>query len=145
MADPTRPIIIEETGDSIPKITSTLSSLATTPESSRDPLSKLAEILSDPNISETYKEQLILLHKNRFKNRRSMAYLSLIALVVLFASIIVGVWVDGLYTCDQAKETCREGILLVLDRNKQIVIWISGFLTSIVGAYYGVSALRPSS
>ena len=113
-------------------------------EAAKDPLSKLLEIVQ-ADIDDYYKQQLIHIHQNRFKNRRKMAYISLVCLIVLFLFLLIGIWSDGMYLCNPDEDLCRKGILEVIKENDSIVIWIAGFFTSIVGAYYGVSALRPSS
>lgn len=113
-------------------------------ESGKDPLSKLLEIVQS-DIDDYYKQQLIHIHQNRFRNRRRMAYISLYCLIALFLFVVVGIWSDGMYLCDPDEDLCRKGVLAVIKENNDLVVWIAGFFTSIVGAYYGVSALRPSS
>lgn len=137
MALPTRPVIVESNQ---PDQDATVMGAAT-----KDPLIKISNILGNPNLTEKQKNTLILLHNDRFKNRRIIAYLSMFALLALFITILIGIWMDGLYVCDPQKAICREGILATLEANKGTVIWVMGFFTSIIGAYYGTTALRPSS
>lgn len=114
------------------------------PEASRDPVAKLAEILADPKLTEQQKNFLVQQHRTRFKNRRRMAYLSMACLLTFFLCILVAIWVDGLYVCTD-DEYCRKGVLTVIQENSTVIVWISGFFTSIVGAYFGSTIIRPAS
>jgi len=101
------------------------------PDSSRDPLSKMVEILKDPDLSDTDKQALLNYAKRKFDNRRRMAYIALFAIIASLALLFLAAFV--------------EGALTVINQNQTLIIWIEGFLASIVAAYYGVSAWRPSS
>ena len=138
MGDPIRPV--KPTSSSFGKY----SNLFTT-ESNRDPVTKLAEILTMPDLSREDKEFLVLEHRSRFRHRRRMAYISLYCLLILFLVVIIGVLSDGLYICENDDENCRLGILKVMSENSNVIIWISGFFTSIVAAYYGSTLIRPTS
>ena len=116
-----------------------------TAESSRDPIAKLAEILAMPQLTQQDKVFLIAEHKARFKNRRKMAYISLTCLLALFLVILIGILSDGFYICEGDDEYCRFGILKVMNANSDVIVWISGFFTSIVAAYFGSTIIRPSS
>ncbi len=61
--------------------------------SSHDPLRVLLDIVKDPSLSESEKQALIGLDRQRFTNRRRMAYLALTAIIgtlvfVLLASVL---------------------------------------------------------
>lgn len=114
-------------------------------ESSRDPVAKLADILANSDLGPEEKQFLVQQHKTRFKNRRTMAYMSLSCLMLLFLIVLIGVWKDGMYMCDPNVEICRKGILATMNDNSNVIVWIAGFFTSIVAAYYGATIIRPSS
>lgn len=103
------------------------------PEGAKDPVKAMIAILKDENIDDEDKRYLIECCQNRFRHRRRMAYVCLSAIIAstlfLFAAAVLG---DG-------------KLLNQLATHKELFIWINFFLTSIVGAYYGVSAWRPSS
>jgi len=103
----------------------------------------MIEIAAHPTLSNEDKSKLICIAQERFKNRRKMAYIALITLVASLALLFLAAFIDGLSTCP-ANETC-EGILKPIEDNQTLIIWIEGFLASIVAAYYGVSAWRPAS
>ena len=101
------------------------------PASSEDPIRLMAEIAKDPNLAAADKTQLIEFAKNRFRHRRIMAYTALWAILISLA-IMMGLAMAG-------------GGALAAIKDSSVLISIEAFLTAIVGAYYGVSAWRPSS
>ena len=113
------------------------------PESSRDPLRIMVEIAENQNLSVEDRAYLIQYSRDRFKNRQFMAYLCLSVIILSLVFLYVGAFVDGLSPCVQSGECA--GVLSTVKNNQTLIIWINGFLAAIVGAYYGVSALRPSS
>ncbi len=115
----------------------------TTPEAGRDPLSKMVEIAKDKELTDTDKTALISYAQKKFTNRRRMAYISLFTIVASLGLLFVAAFIDGLSTCP-ADKTCK-GILETIKDSQTLIAWIEGFLTSIVAAYYGVSAWRPAS
>ena len=119
------------------------SSASAPPESSRDPLSKMVEIAKDKDLSDDDKSKLIAYAQKKFVNRRRMAYIALAAIVASLFLLFVAAFIDGFSTCPKG-HTCR-GILETIKDNQTLIAWIEGFSTSIVAAYYGVSAWRPAS
>ena len=114
----------------------------TQPEAGRDPLRIMVEIAENDKLSDQDKKNLILYSRQRFKNRKRMAYISLYALVVSLGLLFLAAFIDGLSTCPEG-QTCT-GILQSIKNSQTLFIWIEGFLTAIVAAYYGVSAWRPA-
>ncbi len=114
------------------------------PESSRDPLSKMIEIAKDKELSDADKSALISYAQKKFVNRRRMAYIALISIVVSFFLLFVAAFIDGLAPPCPKDHTCV-GILESIKNSQTLITWIEGFLTSIVAAYFGVSAWRPAS
>lgn len=112
-------------------------------EAAKDPLRLMVEIAENKNLSDDDKSALILYAQSRFKNRRKMAYLSLLALITSIALLFIAAFIDGI-RCP-VNQVCEGGILTAIEGSENLIAWIGGFLTSIVGAYYGVSAWRPSS
>ena len=115
----------------------------TTPEAGRDPLTKMIEIAKDKELTDTDKSALISYAQKKFTNRRRMAYISLYAIIISLGLLFVAAFIDGFSTCP-ANQTCK-GILETIKDSQTLIAWIEGFLTSIVAAYYGVSAWRPAS
>ena len=105
--------------------------------SARNPLDRMVDIAKDPDLTDEDKIELILYARNNFKNRRKMAYICLLTIVVSLALLFVAAFIDGIRTDTK--------ILAAIKDIQGIVASIQGFLTAIVGAYYGVSAWRPSS
>ena len=112
-------------------------------EAGRDPIRLMIEITENDKLTADDKAALVQFTRERFKNRRRMAYVSLYTIIASAALLFIGAFIDGLSTCP-AGMTCK-GILDTVKENNSLFIWINGFLTAIVGAYYGVSAWRPSS
>ncbi|MCK5335439.1 MAG: hypothetical protein KAQ67_04720 [Gammaproteobacteria bacterium] len=112
-------------------------------DSSKDPLRLMIEIVKDENISDDDKKALIKFASSRFKNRRRMAYVSLLAIVISLLFIFLGALIDGASSCPTGT-TCTS-FLNTINENQSLIAWIEGFLTSIVAAYFGVSSWRPAS
>ena len=113
------------------------------PEAGRDPISKMVEIAKDKELSPEDKKTLISYAQKKFVNRRRMAYMALSAIIGSLALLFVAAFIDGLRACPDG-HTCN-GILHAIKDNQTLIAWIEGFLTSIVAAYYGISAWRPAS
>ena len=113
------------------------------PESSKDPIKIMIDIAENEKLSDADKSALINYAQSRFTNRRRMAYIALYTLVFSLVLLFVAIFIDGLIIC-AGKDPCN-GILKSIEGSKTIIIWIEGLLASIVAAYYGVSAWRPSS
>ena len=109
-------------------------------EASKDPLNILKEIAKDKEIDPKTKEWLFNYAVTRFTNRRKMAYLSLITIVVFLGFLVLASLYDGVFVTKAG-----EGILASVKEVESLLIWIGGFLASIVATYYGASSFRPSS
>ena len=116
---------------------------ASIPESSKDPLSKMVDIAKDKDLSDADKSALIAYAQQRFVNRRRIAYIALSSIVLSLFLLLLAAFIDGFSTCPTG-ETCQ-GILEAIKDSQTLIAWIEGFLTSIVAAYYGISAWRPAS
>lgn len=114
----------------------------TGPDAGKDPLTKMVEIAKDEALSDADKAALIAYSRQRFTNRRRMAYMALSALIASLVFIFIAALVDGL-SCPPG-QTCQ-GILGSIENSQTLIAWIEGFLAAIVAAYYGVSAWRPAS
>lgn len=100
---------------------------------SQDPMILMMNIATDNRIQdESVRKFLLEQSTQRFKNRRRMAYIALIAVLVTLAVALIAALFDP------------QGFKN-LHSQSSIIIWINGFLISIVAAYYGVSAWKPSS
>ena len=125
------------TQEGVPMTTSVVPGMnKAVPESSRDPLRIMIEIAESDTLSDADKTNLIEYSKQRFKNRRRMAYLALTALLASLVLFFLAAFIDGLSGSE---------ILVCLKENSTLFIWLEGFLTVIVAAYFGVSAWRPAS
>lgn len=124
----------------------------TTATASKDPIGIMIEIAENKNLNETDKTTLIQYATKRFTNRRRMAYIAIFALVASLVLIFIAAFIDG-FTCTTITETVggkkivkeNVGILKSIRDSQSLFIWLEGFFASIVGAYYGVTAWRPSS
>ena len=116
-----------------------------TRDSSKDPMDFILKVLKDKKIPDADKTVLIEFSQNRFRNRRKMAFMCLWTLIISVGLIFLGAYYDGIrgIQCPDGK-TCMT-IMESIKNNESLLTWLMGFLTAIVGAYYGVSALRPSS
>jgi len=112
-------------------------------DSSRDPLRLMIEIIKDDQIDSADKTALIQFASSRFKNRRRMAYVSLMAIVFSLVFIFIGAAIDGATVC-KPDQNCVS-FLNTIKENYALIAWIEGFLTSIVAAYFGVSSWKPAS
>ncbi len=110
--------------------------ISTTPAAAKDPIASMVEIAENDKLTDQDKTVLIEFAKNRFKNRRRMAYISLYALIVSFALFFIAAFIEAF---------SGYPILTKIQSNYALFTWLEGFFTAIVGAYYGISAWRPSS
>lgn len=110
--------------------------IETSSEAGRDPLRLMIEIAENQKLSDQDKTNLILYSKERFRNRRRMAYVALYALVVSLGLLFLAAFIDGFSS---------SSILQSINESQTLFAWIEGFLTAIVAAYFGVSAWRPAS
>lgn len=113
------------------------------PEAGKDPIRIMIEIAENKNLSDKDKSELILYSQTRFTHRRRMAYTALTAIIVSLILLFLAAFIDGFSTCP-AGQQCR-GILSFIESSQSLIAWIEGFLTTIVAAYYGVTAWRPAS
>jgi len=113
------------------------------PESSRDPLRILKEIAADKDIDTVTKNWLFEYAVTRFNNRRKMAYMSLLTILVFLGFLVLGALHDGMASCVVDKSCI--GVLESISKIEKLLVWIGGFLAAIVATYYGVSSFRPSS
>ena len=113
-----------------------LAASGSVPEASRDPIRLMMEIAANGDLTPTDRALIIQFARDRFKNRRRMAYICLYTIIASAIFLFVGAFVEGF---------CDKKVLTVISTHKDLFIWINFFLTSIVGAYYGVTAWRPSS
>ena len=106
------------------------------PPAGRDPIFTMIEIAKATDLSDSDKTNLIMYAQSRFNNRRKMAYVSLWSIVGMLIFVGVASIADAAFSTN---------ITGKLAENETLVTAIVAFLTAIVGAYYGVSAWRPSS
>ena len=116
-----------------------------TPPAGRDPIHLMQEIARDQSLTPEDRAMLIRFAGDRFKNRRFMAYACLWTLIGTAILLMLAAFVDGLVLCSGNAPSSCHGILATIEDSQALFIWVDGFLTAIVGAYYGVSAWRPSS
>lgn len=113
-----------------------LAALRNVPEASKDPIRQMMEIAANNDLSPTDRALLIQYARDRFKNRRRMAYVCLYTIIASAVVLFVGAFVEGIFD---------KKVLTAITANKDLFIWINSLLAAIVGAYYGVTAWRPSS
>lgn len=119
------------------------------PASTQDPLLILMEIAKEKEIDDEMREWLLQFSMNRFKNRRKMAYASLMTIIAIIIFLGIAALIDGIAgyigACAGACVGDEVGILYSISRIDSLLTWVVGFLSSIVGAYFGVASFRPSS
>ena len=115
-----------------------LGTLGQSTTASHDPLQRMIEIAKDPNLAPEDKSILIQFCRDRFKNRRIMAYIAPLSIVITLAFMLVASIFDG-------ANSNPTKILKAISDNQGLIGTMEGFLTVIVAAYYGVSTWRPSS
>lgn len=113
------------------------------PGSSKDPLTTLQEIAKDKDIDPEIRQWLFEYSVSRFSNRRKMAYIALMTIVGIVFFLVFGALYDGVKGCVEPKDCV--GILASVQKIEDLLVWVVGFLASIVAAYYGASSFRPSS
>jgi hypothetical protein len=106
------------------------------PTSANDPIERYMAILADPDLSDEQKSWLIQRANRRFRNRRRMAYIALGAVLAMMLVVVAGAVIDGIWDTD---------IVARLNQAANLLGVTNALLTTIVGAYYGFSSLRPSS
>ena len=106
------------------------------PTSAQDPIEKYRMIIKDEDLDADQKAWLIDRADRRFQNRRRMAYISLFALLGSLVVILGGAVVDGI---------ADTKIVAGLQGAANLLGSTNALLAAIVAAYYGSSALRPSS
>nr|VFK55646.1 MAG: hypothetical protein BECKTC1821F_GA0114240_100765 [Candidatus Kentron sp. TC] len=117
--------------------------IETASDAGKGPIRVMMEVAENEKLSDQDRATLISYAQTRFTNRRRMAYVALCALIFSLAFLFVAAFVDGFTECVKCK-TCT-GILDSIKKVEAVIIWIEGFLATIVAAYYGVSAWRPGS
>ena len=114
-----------------------IKSVSPPPESSRDPLRIMVEILENDKIKDADKSALLNYARTRFTNRRRIAYIALWGIIISLILLFIAAFADGFGSGTNILESIGESYGLFA--------WIEGFLGAIVAAYYGVSAWRPAS
>ena len=109
---------------------------ASVSDAARDPIKTMVEIAKDPDLSAEDKTKLIATARQRFYNRRRMAYISLWTIVATLIYIGAVTLVDGI---------AGTTISTTLANNETLISFTLAFLTALVAAYYGMSTWRPSS
>ena len=106
-------------------------------DGSKDPLKIMLEIAESKDLSPEDKTALIHYAQRKFVNRRRMAYMALTSIIVSLVLLFAGAFIQAFKP--------HVNVLQIISDNGSLIIWIEGFLTAIVSAYFGISAWRPSS
>ena len=117
-------------------VVTALSGSNAAPPSANDPIGRLQAIMESA-LADDEKAALIDFATNRFRNRRHMAKVSFYVIVGMVGVLLLFALIDGTTTTS----TILEEVL----RIESLLKWLLGFLTSIIGFYFGASTLRPSS
>ena len=108
-------------------------------EAAKDPICALVKIATNKDLSDGDKGTLIEFAKMRFRHRRRMAYIALGTVVASLFLVFFAAFIDGSDTTNGTK------LVESLEDVWPLIAWADGFLATIVAAYYGISAWRPSS
>jgi hypothetical protein len=140
----------------------------------KDPVQVMREVFADDAFSAEEKNILFYMSRERFQNRRKMAYVALIVLVSTTVFLAIGWLVDAtnhataLAAClaelenlptamtenselmaaiagTLENECTRFPFSEVLEKNTEILTWLGTFFTSIIALYYGAASFRPTS
>ena len=117
-------------------VVTALSSPNASPGSTNDPIGRLQAIM-ESSLAAEEKAALIEFATNRFRNRRQMAKVSFFVIVGMVGALLLFALIDGMTTTS----TILDDVLKI----ESLLKWLLGFLTSIIGFYFGASTLRPSS
>lgn len=140
----------------------------------RDPVEVMQDVFQNASYSTDEKQLLFYMSRERFQNRRRMAYISLY--VLLGATVVLGIgWIVDAVSHSSAVATCLAGIgelpetlvsdadraaaieavvasnctqfpfSEVLAKNTEVLTWMGTFFTSIIALYFGASSFRPTS
>ena len=107
-------------------------------EAAQDPLTALVKIATNGDLSPGDKGTLIEFARIRFRHRRRMAYLALGTVIGSLLLAFLAAFLDGICPPETKFVESLEGIW-------PLIVWTDGFLATVVAAYYGISAWRPSS
>lgn len=109
-------------------------------ESAKDPVSQLADILTNEKLTDSDKAALATMSLERFRNRRRMAYASIYSIIGVLLLLLLASFIDGFNA-----ENNNIDITGQIQEITTLLTWSGGFLTGIVALYYGAATLRPSS
>jgi len=103
---------------------------------SRDPLERYQEILSDENLTDEHKRILLEFARTRFRNRQIMAYIALGGILATVAVMLGG----ALWGADD-----NGNVMSSLAEVANLIGGANALLTGIVASYFGVTSFRPSN
>lgn len=139
----------------------------------KDPVEVMREVLADARYAPEEKQLLFYMSRERFQNRRKMAYWALYVLIGTAIFLALGMFADVLWLSDDV-DTCVSAIAglpanltdaertlalaeiaqngcveypfaSVLQANSEILTWLGTFFTSIIALYFGAASFRPTS
>ena len=139
----------------------------------KDPVQVMREVLGDDNYDDDEKKLLFFMSRERFQNRRRMAYIALWVLVATTLFLAIGWMYDvanhdaTLATCLSAPENLPDNMITqerqvaiaavvedgctefpfsqVLQQNEYLLSWLGTFFTSVIALYFGAASFRPTS
>ena len=112
------------------------------PKAAQDPIQVVRDVLKDEGYTEEEKLIIVTMSRDRFKNRRRMAYIALGVLVLGALSLILAIYQDGSIV-EPGKASSNYSS--VIEKNIETITWFGGFFISVIGFYFGASSLRPTS
>lgn len=139
----------------------------------KDPVQVMREVLADKNYSQEEKELLFFMSRERFQNRRKMAYIALYVLVGAAIFLAVG-WAADFLGRSSMLSNCLQGIAglpetmtaaqkdvaiaalgegacteypftQIIKDNTDVLSWLGTFFTSVIALYFGAASFRPTS
>jgi len=115
----------------------------------QDSFEFLRDLFADDRLDPEAKAVIFETWRTRFRNRRTMAYISIYAILgsfIVFGALLV---LDGiLMATGTSVPDASGGVVSLTDpikENRTLLIWFEGFFVSIVGFYFGASSLAPNS
>lgn len=148
-------LVSEQQQNSDSSSNSLLSMLSGQSKAARDPVEVMQDVFKNQTYTDREKNLLFFMSRQRFENRRKMAYYSLSMLIGGAILIAAAMIYDGIHplVCtdtDIPIEGCTQKQLFfrytaIIKANTEALSWIGGFFTSVIALYYGASSLRPTS
>ncbi len=125
-------------------------------KAAQDPVEVMRSVFKDKDFSVREQNILFYMSRERFQNRRKMAYYALYVLLLAAVLLMGAIIYDGLVStaictaADTPIEGCTVGkayypLAESIKMHTELLKWMGGFFVSIIAFYFGASSFRPTS